>query len=113
MSEHEPDDDQGPEMSNVQEIPQMVAELVDMSKNYVRQEVGDSAKLAGRVAGMALLAGILFSIGGVLLAIAGMRVAVRAIGAGPIASSLGYIASTVVLLIIVAFLGRMVGKRAS
>jgi len=54
-------------MSEPKEIPQLVAELVDMSKEYLRQEAVDPAKKLGRFAGMSLGAAVLFSFAAILL----------------------------------------------
>ena len=54
-------------MSEPKEIPQLVAELVDMSKEYLRQETLEPAKRLGRFAGMSLGGAVLFSFAAVLL----------------------------------------------
>lgn len=43
------------------EIPQLVTELVDMSKTYLRQETIEPAKRLGRMAGMGIGAGFIFA----------------------------------------------------
>jgi hypothetical protein len=50
-------------MADIQEIPQLVRDLVDMSKDYLRQEVIEPIKNLGRHAGMGLGGAILFSLG--------------------------------------------------
>ncbi len=92
-------------MSNVQEIPQMVSQLVDVSKQYVRQETIEPAKRLGKAAGMGLLASVLFAIGGLLLSMATLRTILRFIGDGPIASAMGYLIAMGVLVIVIAILG--------
>ena len=54
-------------MSEPKEIPQLVADLVDMSKEYLRQETLEPAKRLGKFAGMSLGAAVLFSFAAVLL----------------------------------------------
>jgi hypothetical protein len=49
------------------EIPELVTELVDMSKEYLRQEVIEPGKRLGRFAGFGLGAAVLFSIAAFLL----------------------------------------------
>lgn len=92
-------------MSNVQEIPQMVSQLVDLSKQYVRQETIEPAKRLGKAAGMGLLAAVLFAIGAALLSMALLRTILGAIGDGPIASSLGYLIVMGVLIAVIGILG--------
>jgi hypothetical protein len=53
-------------MADIQEIPQLVRDLVDMSKEYLRQEVIEPIKNLGRHAGMGLGGALLFSLGAFL-----------------------------------------------
>lgn len=78
-------------MAGPSELPQLVTEFVDMSKEYLRQETLDPAKELGRFAGFTLAASLLFGIGGVLLAIAGTRGIIYLLPEGPNWSALGYI----------------------
>ena len=48
-------------MADPREIPQLTTELVDMSKEYLRQETIEPAKRLGRFAGMGLAAGVVFA----------------------------------------------------
>ncbi|CAN5806403.1 hypothetical protein BH23ACT4_BH23ACT4_01060 [soil metagenome] len=50
-------------MAEIQELPQLIRDLFDMSKDYLRQEVVDPAKQLGRHAGMGIGGAILFSLG--------------------------------------------------
>ncbi len=49
-------------MADPRELPQLVTELVDMSKAYLRQETIEPAKKLGRFAGMGLGAGAAFAV---------------------------------------------------
>ena len=49
------------------EIPELVSELVTMSREYLRQEIVEPAKKLGRFAGFGMGASALFSIAAVLL----------------------------------------------
>jgi hypothetical protein len=49
-------------MADPKELPQLVTELVDMSKAYLRQETIEPAKALGRFAGLGLAAGVVFAI---------------------------------------------------
>jgi hypothetical protein len=53
-------------MANMKELPQLIRDLVDMSRDYLRQEVIEPMKNLGRHAGMGLGGAILFSLGGFL-----------------------------------------------
>lgn len=55
-------------MSNAQEIPQITTELVEMSREYLRQETLEPAKRLGKQAGMGIGGAIAMSIGAVCLA---------------------------------------------
>ena len=41
-------------MSNVNELPQLAGELVEMSKEYLKQETLEPAKRLGKVAGLSI-----------------------------------------------------------
>jgi hypothetical protein len=49
-------------MADPKELPQLVTELLDMSKEYLRQETVEPAKKLGRFAGFALAAGFVFGV---------------------------------------------------
>jgi hypothetical protein len=50
-----------------QELPELVRELVDMSREYLRQEALDPAKKLGKHAGFGLGGGALFALAAILL----------------------------------------------
>ena len=91
-------------MAEPSEIPQMVTDLVDMTKEYAIQETVEPAKKLGKAAGMSLLAGFLWSIGAILISVAGMRYLVRALPDTPLSSALGYTIAAVALLSIAGFI---------
>lgn len=55
-------------MSNPQEIPNIATELVEMSREYLRQETLEPAKRLGKQAGMGFGGAIVMAIGAVCLA---------------------------------------------
>jgi hypothetical protein len=55
-------------MANPQEIPQIATELVEMSREYLRQETLEPAKKLGKQAGMGVGGAIVMSIGAICLA---------------------------------------------
>lgn len=50
-------------MPGPKEIPDLVVELVDLSKAYLRQETLEPAKRLGRYAGLGVAAGLVFGLG--------------------------------------------------
>ena len=60
-------------MSNTKEIPELVSEFVDMSKEYLRQETVGRAQLVGRHAGVALGTALVSALATIFLAVAGLR----------------------------------------
>jgi hypothetical protein len=97
-------------MPGATELPQLVTEFVDMSKEYLRQETIEPAKRLGRFAGFTIGAAALFAIGGVLLAIAGMRGIIYLLPEGPNWSALGYILGALAIGVVI---GAMVGIAGS
>jgi len=55
-------------MADPQEIPQITTELVEMSREYLRQETLEPAKRLGKAAGMGVGGAIVMAIGAVCLA---------------------------------------------
>lgn len=55
-------------MPNAQEIPQIATELVEMSREYLRQETLEPVKKLGKHAGMRIGGAIIMAIGAVCLA---------------------------------------------
>lgn len=55
-------------MANPQEIPQIATELVDMSREYLRQEVVAPAKELGKEAGLGFGGAFVMAIGSICLA---------------------------------------------
>lgn len=97
-------------MAGATELPQMVTEFVDLSKEYLLQETIEPAKRLGRFAGFTVGASIMFAIGGLLLAVAAMRGIIYLLPDGPNWSALGYILGALaigaVIGIVVALAGR-------
>ena len=88
-------------MAGPSELPQLVTEFVDMSKEYLRQETVEPAKRLGRYAGFAIAASFLFAIGGILLSIAGVRGIIDLLPDGPNWEALGYILAALAILIVI------------
>ena len=91
-----PGPDRENHMSNMSEIPQLAGELVELSKEYLRQETLEPAKRLGKVAGMSVGAGILVAIGVILLATAGMRLLIEVFREGGLWTALALVSSALV-----------------
>lgn len=57
-------------MPGPKEIPDLVVELVDLSKTYLRQETLEPAKRLGRFAGFGIGAGLVFGLAALFLGLA-------------------------------------------
>jgi hypothetical protein len=66
-----------------QDLPELVRELVDMSKEYLRQETLDPAKRLGKHAGFGLSGGALFALASVLLTLGAFALFRRLLPEGP------------------------------
>jgi hypothetical protein len=87
-------------MAKPTELPELVGEFVDLSKEYLRQETLEPAKELGRYAGFSVGAGVAFAIGMLFLSIAGMRGIIALLPEGPNWSALGYLLAAVALVLI-------------
>lgn len=88
-------------MAGPSELPELVTEFVDMSKEYLRQETVEPAKRLGRFAGFIIGASFMFALGGVLLAIAGMRGIIYLLPEGPNWEALGYILTALAIAVVI------------
>lgn len=94
-------------MANPTELPDLVREFTDMSREYLKQETVEPAKQLGRYGGFALAAAVCFGIGAVLLSIAGLRLIIDALPEGPNWSALGYLITTVILVLMSGLMIRL------
>lgn len=92
-------------MSTVQELPQLVTELVDLSKQYLQEQAVDPAKKLGKTAALGLAAALLWSIGGILLSVAALRWIVGALEDTTMWSALGYGLGFLAVAVVVGLLG--------
>ena len=99
-------------MAKPTELPDLVGEFVEMSKEYLRQETLEPAKQLGRFAGYSLATGVVFSIGALFLSVAAMRWLVSALPEGAYWEGLGLVLAALVLAG-VAGLVMLVGKGRS
>ena len=100
-------------MADVRELPELVREFVDMSKDYMRQETLEPAKQLGRFAGFALAGALAFALGALFLSVAAVRYLRDALPEGPNWSALGYIIAALVLGVVAGVLVTITSRRTS
>ena len=101
-------------MAGPTELPQLVVEFVDLSKQYLRQETLEPAKELGRYAGFSAGAAAAFALGTLFLAVAARRGIAAVLPDGPNWTAVAYLLTAVALAAvagaIVAAVGRVNGK---
>ncbi len=100
-------------MAEVRELPELVREFVDMSKDYLRQETLDPAKQLGRFAGYAVGGAIAFTLAAIFLSVALVRYLRDLLPDGPNWTALGYILAAIVLGIVAGTIGGLTSRRTS
>jgi len=86
------------------ELPEMVGEFIDLSKQYVREQTLEPAKKLGRLAGFSFAGALVLTLAVAFLSIAGARVIIERLPMGAMWSGLGYIISSLTLLILTGLL---------
>lgn len=94
-------------MAGPSELPELVTEFVDMSKEYLRQETLDPAKKLGRFAGFTIGASLMFAFGGILWAVAGLRGIIYLLPDGSNWEALGYILTALAIGVVIAIVMAM------
>lgn len=98
-------------MASPAELPDLVREFTDMSKEYLLQETVEPAKNLGRHAGYSLGAAAAFSLGVLLLSTAIMRlIRDELLPSGLGWSALGYLIGVVLLLLLMAIMVAWTGR---
>ena len=92
------------------EIPQLVSELFEMSKDYLQQEAVAPLRRLARYAAFSLLGGLLFALGWLLLAVAGLRLVQDLLPDSPLWSVLAYVIGAVVSLATAAIIVRTASR---
>ena len=88
-------------MPKTTELPELVSEFIDLSKQYVREQTIEPAKKLGRLAGFSFAGAFVLMLASIFLAIAAMRVIVWVMPAGPdhaMWTGLGYILASLAML---------------
>lgn len=87
-------------MAKTTELPEMVGEFIDLSKQYLREQTIEPAKKLGRLAGFSFAGAFVIALAVVFLAIAGARLIIDVLPDGAIWSGFGYILSSIALLLV-------------
>lgn len=98
-------------MAQIQDIPKLISEFVELAKEYLLQETVEPAKKLGHFAGYSIGAGALWAIALVLLSVAGLRAFVEILPAGAYWEALGYVVATIVLVGFIALLVKLMPDR--
>ena len=87
-------------MAKTTELPEMVGEFIDLSKQYLREQTIEPAKKLGRLAGFSFAGAFVLTLAVTFLAIAGTRVIIEVLPDGAIWSGFGYLIASFALLVI-------------
>lgn len=90
-------------MMATKQIPELVTEFVDMSKEYLRQETVGRAQLVGRHVGVAVATALVSALATIFLAVAGLRLLIDVMPGEPshqMWSGLAYVIASLVLVAI-------------
>jgi len=98
-------------MAQIQDIPKLVSEFVELTKEYLLQETVEPAKKLGHFAGYSIGAGALWAIALILLSVAGLRAFIEVLPSGEYWEALGYVVATLALLGFVALLVKLMPDR--
>ena len=85
-------------MPPVHELPDLVGEFIDMSRQYLHEQTVEPARRLGRLAGFSAIASVLFVFAAGFLGVAGTRWLLRAMPDGNIWSGFGYVIGSIGLL---------------
>lgn len=85
-------------MPPVNELPDLVGEFIDMSRQYLREQTLEPARRLGRLAGFSAAASILFVLAAGFLGVAGTRWLLRVVPDGNVWGGFGYLIGSLGLL---------------
>ena len=98
-------------MAEIQDIPRLIREFVDLAREYLLQETVEPAKKLGYFAGMSIAAGALWSLALLLLSVAGLRTLIGVLGDGPYLEALAYVVYALGLVLFAYILIKLVPSR--
>lgn len=94
------------------EIPELIQESIDLSKQYLMQETVEPAKRLGKVAAFGFAGALLFGLATLVGSVALNRFIIRLLPEGRAWSGLGYVLSALALIAL-AGLTIAIGKRGA
>lgn len=98
-------------MAQIQDIPKLINEFVELAKAYLLQETVEPAKKLGHFAGFSIGAAAIWASALVLLSVAGLRALIDVLPSGAYWESLGYVVFTLLLIGFIALLVKLVPDR--
>jgi hypothetical protein len=98
-------------MAQIQDIPRLTSEFIELAKEYLLQETVEPAKRLGRFAGYSIGAAALWAVALVLLSVAGLRALIGVLPKGAYWEALGYVLFAFGLIGFIAILVKLVPDR--
>jgi len=98
-------------MAQIQDIPILVREFVELAREYLVQETLEPAKKLGHFAGYSIGAAALWAAALVLLSVAGLRALIDVLEPGPYWEALGYLIFSLLLVGFMALLVKLMPER--
>lgn len=98
-------------MAQIQEIPRLTNEFVELAKEYFLQETVEPAKKLGRFAGYSIGAAAIWATALILLSVAGTRTLIGVLPSGAYWEALGYVLAAVLLTGFIVLLVKLVPDR--
>ena len=98
-------------MAQIQDIPRLVSEFIELARAYLLQETVEPAKKLGHFAGFSIGATALWASALVLLSVAGLRALYDALPDSPYWEAVAYLIFAVLILAFLALVVRLVPER--
>jgi hypothetical protein len=101
-------------MAQIQDIPRLTSEFVELAKEYLLQETVEPAKKLGHFGGYSIGAAALWAIALVLITVAGLRALIDVLPSGEYGEyweALGYVLFSIALVGFIALLIKLVPDR--
>jgi hypothetical protein len=98
-------------MAQIQDIPKLVSQFIELAKEYLLQETLEPAKKLAHFAGYSIGAAALWAAALVLLSVAGLRALIDVLEPGPYWEALGYVIFSLVLVGLMAILVKVMPDR--
>jgi hypothetical protein len=98
-------------MAQIQDIPRLVSEFYELSRDYLLQETVEPAKKLGHFAGFSMGAAALWAIALVLLSVAGLRAFYDLLPDSPYWEAAAYVIVAVIVIAFLALVVKLVPER--